>query len=91
MEEEVRAYLEASPEVHAFYKSALGLVTQAVSNYREREFNHLMVAFGCTGGRHRSVYMAERLAKDLRESGLHVFLCHTESDRWEPCQDSGKT
>lgn len=79
---EVKSYLEAHPLVEQFYSAAASLVHQAVSNYKEREFNHLMVAFGCTGGQHRSVYMAERLADDLRNQGVQVFLCHTCCERW---------
>jgi RNase adaptor protein for sRNA GlmZ degradation len=38
-----------------------------VENYQQRNFTDLLVAFGCTGGRHRSVYCAERLADHLHE------------------------
>jgi RNase adaptor protein for sRNA GlmZ degradation len=43
------------------------LIDQTVENYQQRNFTDLLVAFGCTGGQHRSVYCAERLAKHLRE------------------------
>ena len=79
---EVKEYLEACPEVEHFYASVASLVEQAVSNYQEREFNHLMIAFGCTGGQHRSVYMAERLTEELRSARVRVFLCHSASERW---------
>jgi RNase adaptor protein for sRNA GlmZ degradation len=45
-----------------------------VVNYQQRNFTDLLVAFGCTGGQHRSVYCAERLATHLRE----VFQVHVE-------------
>jgi hypothetical protein len=44
------------------------LIDQTVENYQTRNFTDLIVAFGCTGGQHRSVYCAERLAKHLRET-----------------------
>ncbi|MBI3084345.1 MAG: phosphotransferase, partial [candidate division NC10 bacterium] len=43
------------------------LIDQTVENYQQRYFTDLLVAFGCTGGQHRSVYCAERLATHLRE------------------------
>ena len=50
-----------------------------VDNYQERGFTDLMFSFGCTGGRHRSVYCAEHLAEHLnRRFGIEVRLCHRE-------------
>jgi RNase adaptor protein for sRNA GlmZ degradation len=54
-----------------------------VSNYQERGFKHLMVSFGCTGGQHRSVYLAEQMAKRLGgRSGMRVVLQHREQEKW---------
>lgn len=73
---EVAAFLEAEPAVPAFLDRIWGLVEQSVENYRTRNFTDLSVAFGCTGGQHRSVYCAERLARRLREAGVDVELRH---------------
>ncbi|MBK9453985.1 MAG: phosphotransferase [Bacteroidetes bacterium] len=58
-------YLEALPEAHAFFRDAAALVEASVRRYLERGFTDLMVSFGCTGGQHRSVYFADRLAKEI--------------------------
>lgn len=60
-------YLNREESVHQFFASVLTLVDAAVANYQQRGFKNLMVSFGCTGGQHRSVFLAEQLAKRLRE------------------------
>ncbi|MFI5461292.1 MAG: phosphotransferase [Isosphaerales bacterium] len=63
----VIAFLENEPAVRDFVGHVFALIDQTVENYQRRNFTDLLVAFGCTGGQHRSVYCAERLAKHLRE------------------------
>ncbi|MBP1598083.1 MAG: Phosphotransferase enzyme family protein [Acidobacteria bacterium] len=75
---EVAAFLESSSEVRRFLEHVFLLVEQSTESYRSRNFTDLMVAFGCTGGQHRSVYCAEMLARRLREQGVQVELCHAE-------------
>ncbi len=72
-------YLNQQESVHQFLASVLSLVDASVSNYQQRGFKHLMVSFGCTGGQHRSVYLAEQLAKRLRgRNGVEVVVRHRE-------------
>ncbi len=68
LDAEVVGFLEKSPEVKKFLASVFSLVDQSVENYLSRGFTSLFVAFGCTGGRHRSVYCAEKLAEHLRRN-----------------------
>ena len=72
-------YLSQQESVHQFFASVLSLVDASIQEYQRRGFKHLMVSFGCTGGQHRSVYLAEQLAKRLRDrSGVEVELRHRE-------------
>jgi aminoglycoside/choline kinase family phosphotransferase len=72
-------YLNQQESVHQFLGNVMSLVDAHVSNYQKRGFKHLMVSFGCTGGQHRSVYLAEQLAKHLRgRNGVDVVLRHRE-------------
>ena len=72
-------YLDRHESVHNFLANAISLVDASLANYRQRGFSSLMVSFGCTGGQHRSVYLAEQLAKQLRGSaGIEIVLRHIE-------------
>ena len=78
-------YLEAEENARRFLAGALSLVEASVDEYQRRGFDHLMVCFGCTGGRHRSVYMAEQLARRLRgRAGLQVRVRHLELEKAAP-------
>jgi aminoglycoside/choline kinase family phosphotransferase len=75
-------YLDQQEGVRSFFSHVQALVDSAVANYRERGFSSLMVSFGCTGGQHRSVYMAEHLAEHLRQAGVvNVVLRHVELEK----------
>jgi hypothetical protein len=89
----VAEYLNQQESVRQFLASAVALVDASVSSYQQRGFKHLMVSFGCTGGQHRSVYLAEQLAKHLRgksesnsrtssgtNDGVEVVVRHREQE-----------
>ncbi len=72
-------YLNRQESAHQFLASVFSLVEASVNEYQRRRFKHLMVSFGCTGGQHRSVYLAEQLAKRLRgRPGVEVIVQHRE-------------
>jgi aminoglycoside/choline kinase family phosphotransferase len=77
-DESVKKYLAEHNEVHDFINSCYTLVQNATQNYIQRGFKHLQVAFGCTGGQHRSVYCAEELSKKLRALNIDVDIVHRE-------------
>jgi RNase adaptor protein for sRNA GlmZ degradation len=84
-------YLEAQESTHQFLAHALSLVEASVKDYQRRGFTDLMVSFGCTGGQHRSVYMAEQLAERLRgKAGVSVIVRHTGLEKLDAQKSAGK-
>jgi len=74
-------FLQSHSNIEDFLNNAYFLVDEAVENYLERGFEHLMVSFGCTGGQHRSVYSADNMAKHLKEKyGVTIVLQHIEQE-----------
>ncbi len=79
---EVVAWLESRDEVHSFLARVRDLVGQVVEGYARRNFTHLSISFGCTGGQHRSVYCATQLAQRLAQrDGVRVDLRHRDVKR----------
>ena len=77
----VITFLEERGEVQPFLQAAEALTFPAVERYIARGFSSLQIGFGCTGGRHRSVYCAEHLAHHIAEKFgkcVKVTLCHRE-------------
>jgi len=75
-------YLNQQESVRQFLSSVIPLVDSSVNNYQQRGFKNLMVSFGCTGGQHRSVYLAEQLAKRLSgRKGVDVVVRHLELEQ----------
>ena len=68
----VVAYLESQPEVERMYGDIYHFVASWLPDYARDNRNYLTVAIGCTGGQHRSVYLAERLARAF--SGRYQVL-----------------
>ncbi len=79
LQKPVIEYLERHKEIDDFFAGAFDLVKKSIDIYQDRGFKHLSVSFGCTGGQHRSVYMANRLAKELEQTvNLKITLNHRE-------------
>jgi aminoglycoside/choline kinase family phosphotransferase len=78
-------YLNEQESVHQFIAHTQSLVDSSVAAYQRRGFANLMVSFGCTGGQHRSVFLAEQLARHLRStSGVKVVVRHIELEKNYP-------
>ena len=75
-------YLNRQESVHRYLAGVLPLVDSSVAAYQQRGFSNLMVSFGCTGGQHRSVFLAEQLAKHLRGvAEVQVVVKHIELEK----------
>jgi aminoglycoside/choline kinase family phosphotransferase len=82
----VQDFLMYQTEMPVFLQHVYSLVDISVNDYLQRDFESLMVSFGCTGGQHRSVFAADNLAKHLQQKfGVHVKVCHIvqEEKNWE--------
>jgi len=79
-EQPVMDYLSALPEANDFLENVFDLVDQSIKNYLERGFTSLVVNLGCTGGKHRSVFAAEKLKSYLSKYGdrLNVNIKHLQ-------------
>ncbi len=81
LDEPVIRFLEDDGEILTFLDSVYKLADAHVERYMKRGFTDLMFSFGCTGGRHRSVYSAQHLAERLNSKyGIEVRLCHREQN-----------
>lgn len=81
LDEEVREFLKNGGEADDFLHNAIQLVEQTIDKYLNREFKNLQIAFGCTGGQHRSVYCANKMADIIREKyedKVNISLIHRE-------------
>ena len=74
-------FLQERNEVSRFIENIFRVVSQTIDNYIEREFEHLMINFGCTGGQHRSVYCAEKLAEKLKDRyDIQIRIRHYQQE-----------
>ncbi|MEO1640762.1 MAG: RNase adapter RapZ [Pseudomonadota bacterium] len=78
---DVAAYVAADPRFGAFFDQVKALIDLQLPAHKDEGKAHLSIGFGCTGGQHRSVMMAERIASALAQDGWHVSKRHRELER----------
>ncbi len=72
----VASYLSEQPSVNGMVDSLIGFLEQRIAEFAQANRSYLTIAVGCTGGQHRSVYMAERLAGHFKQSYPQVLTRH---------------
>jgi len=78
LDDAVGAHIAADPDFEGFLADAAALLDRVLPRYEREGKSYLTIALGCTGGRHRSVYTAERLADRLAEAGRRVHRFHRD-------------
>jgi len=77
----VAAYIEKDPETEAFLARLNEMLDYLMPRYEKEHKSYLSIGIGCTGGKHRSVYIAERLAEVLKKKGFPVRTSHRDATR----------
>jgi len=77
-DKKVRRYIQSFPQTGEFLRRMRGLLTYLIPHYIEEGKSYLTIAFGCTGGKHRSVMMAEWLKKALEKKGYATRVVHRD-------------
>ena len=75
---EVAAFVSADPDFRPFFEQITTTLRPLLPRYEREGKSYLTIALGCTGGRHRSVFVAERLARWLQDEGCRVTLIHRD-------------
>jgi len=83
LDKPVQDFLQQRTSMNEYLNSVFDLVSISVENYLSRDFGHLQINFGCTGGQHRSVYSAEQTARYLKNKyKVKILLTHTNKENW---------
>jgi UPF0042 nucleotide-binding protein len=81
LDPDVGRFIESDAGYRPFFAQVVGLLTLLLPRFVQEGKKYLSIAIGCTGGRHRSVYVAEALARELTQAGWRVTTMHRELTR----------
>ena len=82
LDKEVQDYILSFKETHEFSEKFADLIKYLIPQYIKEGKSYLTIAMGCTGGKHRSVFMAHQLADSLRKQGLSASEFHRDIGIW---------
>jgi UPF0042 nucleotide-binding protein len=77
----VRQYIRSFPQTGEFLRRIESLLTYLIPHYIREGKSYLTIAFGCTGGKHRSVMLAESVQKALEKSGYSAKVVHRDMEK----------
>ena len=84
LDKPVKDFLEQRTKMPDFLNSVYSMIDISVEEYIRRDFENLVINFGCTGGQHRSVYAAEAIARHLRNKfKVNIELTHLNRNNWK--------
>ena len=78
LDRRVGSFVETDADFESFFRSLVGLLKPLLPRFAQEGKSYLTIAIGCTGGKHRSVFVAEKLAEALRAGGAHVGVVHRD-------------
>lgn len=81
-DDKLKNYLNDFEIVDEFLNDTYNLLKKLIPEFKKQGKNTLTIAIGCTGGKHRSVYMVERLNEIMKEDDYILIKKHREKDRW---------
>ena len=78
----LKAYLDGFTIIDKFEDDVFNLLKDLIPEFERQGKNTLTIAFGCTGGKHRSVYMAERMYERMEQGDYIIIKKHRDKDKW---------
>jgi len=77
-DQQIRDYLDAEPDVQDMYQDIFYFLQKWLPRYAAGERSYMSIGIGCTGGHHRSVYIAERLVRELSVHSSNLLIRHRD-------------
>ena len=77
-DQQIRDYLDAEPDVQDMYQDIFHFLQKWLPRYAAGERSYMSIGIGCTGGHHRSVYIAERLVRELSVHSSNLLIRHRD-------------
>ena len=81
LDQEVRDFVLSSDEAKEFHKKIVDFLMFSLPLYKKEGKSNIVIAFGCTGGKHRSVTFAELVAKTIKEKGFETHINHKDIEK----------
>ena len=81
LDKPVYDYVMQQTETEIFYKKFIDLIDYTLPGYKKEGKSNVTIAVGCTGGKHRSVALAERIGQQIKADGYHVNVSHRDKDK----------